>query len=371
MPPKRPATHAERAAELLKRARSAPRATESTEAQTIPLPRLLHALHTMAQVPVAEAMGIVRTLVAKQRHTRAHLRRMSAPELEHIGAPCTGATRDRVVQVLQGLARADEAGGLTEAERASQQQRLREDVQLRREWGNASKETAVGDDDESDDVFDFHAVLDEPALRGRHVLVNRAPVMTAWAVVVLQCLGFQVQEALSLAHCYVSTTAEARAQTLRLPTPAPAHVTSANQPHVDFLQVCIPVIQLRHGQYRGLHAGEVVPPTRAFDYLRRSMFQMLPHVMGALTLLANAYMGPHNDADALQRQAYALYVDFRPDTQGAWGKRAPLSLDTILDLRAGAAQSAGARESSPSDSSEVDTKATKPSPARAPAEHGA
>lgn len=304
------------------------------DAQTIPLPRLLHALHTMAHVPVAEAMAIVRTLVAKQRHTRGHLRRISAPELEHIGAPCTGATRDRVVQVLQGLGRADEAGGLTEAERASQQQRLREDVQLRREWGNAPKEAVS---DEREDVFDFHAVLDESALRGRHVVVNRAPVMTAWAVVVLQCLGFCVQEALSLAHCYVSTTAEARA-----PTPgksAAAHVTSTNQPHVDFLQVRIPVIQLRQGQYRGLHAGEVVPPTRAFDYLRRSMFQMLPHVMGALTLLANAYMGPTNDTEALQRHAYALYMDFRPDTQGAWGKRATLSLDTILDLRAGAATS--------------------------------
>ncbi|WFD19374.1 hypothetical protein MCAP1_001604 [Malassezia caprae] len=335
MPPKRPASHAERAAALLKRARSVPHTTDSADAQTIPLPRLLHALHTMAHVPVAEAMAIVRTLVAKQRHTRGHLRRISAPELEHIGAPCTGATRDRVVQVLQGLGRADEAGGLTEAERASQQQRLREEVQLRREWGNAPKDTKS--DDESDDVFDFHAVLDESALRGRHVMVNRAPVMTAWAVVVLQCLGFRVQEALSLAHCYVSTTAEMRAQTLG--KSAPAHVTSTNQPHVDFLQVRIPVIQLRQGQYRGLHAGEVVPPTRAFDYLRRSMFQMLPHVMGALTLLANAYMGPTNDTESLQRHAYALYVDFRPDTQGAWGKRATLSLDTILGLRQGAVAS--------------------------------
>lgn len=340
MPPKRPASHAERAAELLKRARAAPRdkVDRVDDAQTIPLPRLLHALHTMAQVPVAEAMAITRTLIAKKRHTRAQLCRMSAPELEHIGVPCTGATRDRVVQVLQGLARADETGGLTEAERASQQQRLREDVQLRREWGNTSKDM-VSTADESDDVFDFHAVLDETALRGRHVLVNRAPVMTAWAVVVLQCLGFRVQEALSLAHCYVSTTAEARAATLgQAKATAPAHVTSANQPHVDFLQVRIPVIQLRQGQYRGLHAGEVIPPTRAFDYLRRAMFQMLPHVMGALTLLAQAYMGPENDTEALQRHAYGLYVDFRPDTQGAWGKRATLSLDTILDLRQNAEQ---------------------------------
>ncbi|WFD26936.1 hypothetical protein MNAN1_001925 [Malassezia nana] len=325
MPPKRPPTHAERAAALWKRARVAPQ----EPAQTIPLPRLLHVLHTVARVEVAEAMAIVRTLVAHKRHTRAHLRRISAPELEHLGAPCTGATRDRVVQALQSLARADEMGGMTEAERAGQQQLLREQNKLRREWGNAAPD--YNESDENKD-FDFHPVLDEAALRGRHVYVHRAPVLMAWAVVVLQCLGFQVAEALSLAQCYVSIAADVRAAPRRASTES-APMTSANQPHVDFWQVRIPVIQRRDGQYRGLHAGEAVPPTRAFDYLRRSLFQMLPSVMGALTLLAHAYLGSHNDTDALQRASYGLYIDFRPDTPGTQGKRAALSLDTILDLR--------------------------------------
>ena len=163
--------------------------------------------------------------------------------------------------------------------------------------------------------------------------MNRSPVLTAWCVVVLQSLGFSTHEALSIAQCYVSTTAEARARSLGRQQQRDAHVVSANQPHVDFMGVKIPVICLKNGRYRGMHSGEVVPPTRAFDYLRRSMFQMLPQVMGALTLLANSYVDASGNAEALHAAAYELYTEFRPETHGEWGKRGTLYLDVILGLR--------------------------------------
>lgn len=360
MPPKREAPPpSERAASLLKRMRaqhkdqvsakksaasparadgapSAWRAASPSGADDtpVPLPRLIHALHTLAHVSVVDAMAIVRVLTQQRRNTRAHLQRISAPELEEIGAPCTGATRDRVVQVLRNVASTESAGGMSEAERMGQQVRLREDLQLRREWGNMHGAAArlVPDDDDDRAVYDFHAITQRAMLRGRHVVVNRAPVMTAWAVVVLQYMGFELPEALSLAQCYVSTTAEARARNLQLAHAKEEHVTSANQPHFEFLHVKIPVIHLRNGQYRGLHGGEVMAPSRAFDYLRRSMFQMLPHVIGAMQCLAESYLAPDGGADALHNAAYGLYVEFRPETHGEWGKRAELSLDKILAL---------------------------------------
>lgn len=347
MPPKREATPAERAQQLLKRARSSPRSSGSDGGNVtssswddvlVPLPRLIHALHTVAGISVVDSIGIVRVLADKKRQSIAHLRRISAPELEEIGAPCTGSTRDRVVQTLQRLAHDDTMSrginALTDLERTSKQQRMREEQRLRRDWGDVrAPEPAL--DEKS---FAFDHVLAETALKGRRVVVNRAPVMTAWAVVVLEAMGFATNEALSLAHCYVSQTAEARARNIGIAGPKrPAseqHLMSENQPHIEFLRVRIPVFRLRNGEYRGLHAGEVMPPSRAYDYLHRSMFQMLPHVMGALTLLANSYLGPDGNADRLHAAAYELYTGFRPETHGEWGKRASLSLDTILALRA-------------------------------------
>lgn len=307
----------------------------------VPLPRLIHALHTVADVPVVDAISIVRVLAHKKRHTPEVLRRISAPELEELGAPCTGPTRDRVVQTLQSVGESVDPGAIgasamTDAERLSKQQRMCADIRLRRDWGNVQHAAPADDDDDKPLTFD--PVLNETSLRGRCVVVNRAPVMTAWAVTVLGCMGFTTNEALSLAHCYVSTTADARAQSLgiqRSQKPPSGHVMSENQPHVEFMRVKIPVMTQRHGgEYRGLLNGEVVSPMRAYDYLRRSMYQMLPYVMGALLLLATSYVGPDGNADELHKAAYGLYLDFRPETHGEWGKRATLMLDKVLELRA-------------------------------------
>ena len=73
------------------------------------------------------------------------------------------------------------------------------------------------------------------------------------------------------------------------------------------------------------------------------MFQTLPLVMGALYLLADSYLeiseeadsdaGANTRADQLHTLAYSLYTEFRPDTDGVWGKKARLEVDKILNLR--------------------------------------
>lgn len=49
--------------------------------------------------------------------------------------------------------------------------------------------------------FDFDEVLDEDVLKRKSSVINRAPVMTAWAVVVAERLGFEREEALSIGMC--------------------------------------------------------------------------------------------------------------------------------------------------------------------------
>ena len=91
-------------------------ALDSADEVPVPLPRMIHALHTVAGVSVVDAIGIVRVLAQKKRHTPSRLRRLSAPELEELGAPCAGPTRDRVVEALREVA---SSGVMSEAERSS------------------------------------------------------------------------------------------------------------------------------------------------------------------------------------------------------------------------------------------------------------
>ena len=46
--------------------------------------------------------------------------------------------------------------------------------------------------------FDFKEVLDEDLLKVKSTVINRAPIMTAWATVVAERLGFEREEALSI-----------------------------------------------------------------------------------------------------------------------------------------------------------------------------
>lgn len=148
--------------------------------------------------------------------------------------------------------------------------------------------------------------------------------------------------------------------------------------------VKIPVMQIAGGQWRGISEGESVGPERAFNYVKKSMLQTLPLVMGALTLLADSYVNPvsateqsgsqdvteatkvesedvgvgqpvapafktendlgspqakteddESDSEELHKQAFHLYTLFRPETGGQWGKRARFELDKVLALRKG------------------------------------
>ena len=49
--------------------------------------------------------------------------------------------------------------------------------------------------------FDFKEVLVEDLLRLKSTVINRAPIMTAWATIVAERLGFEREESLSIGEC--------------------------------------------------------------------------------------------------------------------------------------------------------------------------
>lgn len=101
-------------------------------------------------------------------------------------------------------------------------------------------------------------------------------------------------------------------------------------------------------EWRGISQGEVVGPDNAFNYMRKSMHQTLPAIMGALNLLADSFTAPQSDEfkeeqqeapeagpELLHANAYDLYTRFRPSTAGEWGKKSFFYCAKALALRRG------------------------------------
>ncbi|KZT12484.1 uncharacterized protein LAESUDRAFT_668161, partial [Laetiporus sulphureus 93-53] len=186
------------------------------------------------------------------------------------------------------------------------------------------------DEGEQYGSLEFDEVLDEEVLQTKYTVVNRAPIMMAWAFVVAERLGFQRQEALSIASVYTEMNAITKGVSRGIFDKDKGKGVEASmngsQPYVD-LMGRRPLYQTASGSWRALSSSVPVAPTSPFSYIKRSLRQTAPHVLGALRLLAASYTPAE-----LNRKGYALYADLRPDVDG-WGKRGDVRCSTILGLR--------------------------------------
>jgi len=178
--------------------------------------------------------------------------------------------------------------------------------------------------------FDFQEILDEKALASKFVLVNRAPVMTAWATVVAERLDFKREEALSIASVYTEMNATSKGISLGVfdrGKNADYEVGSA-QPFVDLIGRRIPVLKTEGGEWRGVAKGGAVDPGIAFGYMQRSFRQTIGSVLGAMRLLAETF-----SPEELNKEGFELYTEFRPNSGGEWGQRGEMRMSSILALR--------------------------------------
>ncbi|KAG8965082.1 hypothetical protein FRC03_000963 [Tulasnella sp. 419] len=85
--------------------------------------------------------------------------------------------------------------------------------------------------------FDFNEILDEKVLKSKSTFVNRAPVMTAWATVVAEAMGFNREEALSIASVYTEMNASSKGVSLGIfsETKHKDYVAGSSQPFVEFM----------------------------------------------------------------------------------------------------------------------------------------
>ncbi|KAI0719586.1 hypothetical protein C8T65DRAFT_706263 [Cerioporus squamosus] len=170
--------------------------------------------------------------------------------------------------------------------------------------------------------LDFHEVLDEEAIKPKYTVVNRAPVMMAWAFVVAERLGFQREEALSIASVYTEMNAISKGVSLGIYEPGTQKLKGTDasrtgtQPYVE-LMGRRPLYQTASSQWRALSSGSPVAPTSAFSYITRALRQT-----------AHTFYPPTE----LNEKGFALYADFRPKADG-WGQRGEVRCSKILSLR--------------------------------------
>ncbi|KAF9008995.1 hypothetical protein BDQ17DRAFT_1398107 [Cyathus striatus] len=186
------------------------------------------------------------------------------------------------------------------------------------------------DEAEFDGSFEFSEIIDEDMLRTKSTIVNRAPLMTVWSMLVAQRLNFRREEALSIASVYTEINAVSKGISLGMFNKSTERGTEASkqgsQPYVELLGRR-PLYRSLDGQWRALSNGSPIPPNTAFSYITRSLGPSTPYLVGALKLLADSYK-----PGELNAKGWSLYAEFRPSVDG-WGEKSEVNCDTILNLR--------------------------------------
>jgi hypothetical protein len=166
--------------------------------------------------------------------------------------------------------------------------------------------------------------------------INRAPVLTLWAAVVAEALGFEPEEALTLGKTLAGLTAQSKGRRLGIYKPAEDRAHEVRkQPRDEMLYVqllgrAIPALNTPDG-VRAASKGQPLDPASVQRYLSGKFGAALDDVRAAMEDLASTY----SPAD-LEEVAFELYEQFRPEIPAGkkgWGAKGELNLDYIRSLR--------------------------------------
>ena len=169
------------------------------------------------------------------------------------------------------------------------------------------------------------------------ILINRAPVLTLWAAIVAERLGFKHDEALSLGKALAGLNAQSKGQRLGIFHPSPKELKKVHERktseefQVALLGRALPAVNTDQG-VRAVIKSKPIDPEGVERYLEGKFGDGLPEVRKAMTKLASALT-----PEELAQKGFGLYEQFRPTipegVQG-WGAKGELDLGRILKLTA-------------------------------------
>jgi len=170
------------------------------------------------------------------------------------------------------------------------------------------------------------------------ISINRAPVLTLWAAIVAERLGFTHDEALTLGRAVAGLNAYSKGKALGIFKPTPKEVQAKRAAkaktkqvlQVELLHRAVPVVQTPEG-LRALVREQPIAPSSVEKYLLSKFKSALGPVSAAMALLADS-----RDAEELAAEAYSLYEQFRPAIpagEAGWGAAGTLSLARIQPVK--------------------------------------
>jgi hypothetical protein len=169
----------------------------------------------------------------------------------------------------------------------------------------------------------------------RPIRVNRAPVLTLWATIVAERLGYPPETALTLGRFLAGSSARAKARRLGIIEEAQeaeerrvraAELTPRRQ-MIRLLGREVPVLPAADGTLRADDDGKPASAKSVQSYIARAFGDRLLEARAAMEAVA-ASISP----DELNRVGFRLYERFRPNvpegTQG-WGAKGELRPERI------------------------------------------
>lgn len=172
--------------------------------------------------------------------------------------------------------------------------------------------------------------------QGRVISVNRAPVLTLWAAVVAERLGFKRDTALTLGRAVAGLNAYAKGVSLGLYEPSSKvldeHFKNAKTGatlKVSLLNRAVPIVRTPDG-LRALSKNRPISSASVERYLQGKFGENLDAVRRAMAKLARSL--PRHEIAA---RAYYLYEQFRPEIPPGvrgWGAAGKLDLNRIEEL---------------------------------------
>ena len=175
-------------------------------------------------------------------------------------------------------------------------------------------------------------------MSSNQININRAPVMTLWAAVVAERLGYDPQAALTLGKSVAGLNAQSKGQRLGIyeasegkeaETKPQKERAPGEQTTVSLLGRSVPAVYTKDG-LRAVSQDKPVDPLSVQRYLDQKFGDNLGDVRFAMEALAES-MSP----EELSRRAYALYEQFRPEIpegKRGWGAAGELDLEKIKSL---------------------------------------
>lgn len=174
-------------------------------------------------------------------------------------------------------------------------------------------------------------------MANKKIKINRAPVLTLWAAVVAERLGYDEETSLTLGKAVAGLNAQSKGRRLGIYEEKAEEEKKEEKKKekpvkVEFIEILgrgVPAVKTPRG-LRAAIKGEVIHAGSVETYLKQKFQDDLDETRSVMEKLAKAY-----SPKQLESKAYDLYEKFRPEIpegKRGWGAKGDLDLDYIRSL---------------------------------------